>query len=342
MITNNGMSALEEFSDDRRSLVGMRRLIAVISFLLTGFWVTAASADLRTGWPRTDFSRASIDLSEIISGGPPKDGIPSIDDPAFRSLIAADRDSSEPAITVVIDGDARAYPLGILLWHEIVNDTVGGKPVAVTYCPLCNSGIVFIRKVNNRKTTFGTSGMLRQSDMVMYDRATESWWQQFVGEAIVGEMTGTVLDRVPARIESLARFAERNEQGQVLVPRDPSFRQYGRNPYGKYDTADWPMLYRGDYEGPVAPLARVVVVGSQAWSLDLVREKVIVESGDLRISWQSGLKSVLDTSDISKGRDVGNIVVQRRTEEGYVDIEYDIPFAFAFMAFAPQGTIHTK
>lgn len=320
----------------------MRRLPGLIMTCVMGFWVTTASADLRTGWPETDFSRVSIDLSEVISGGPPRDGIPSIDDPVFRSLTAADKDSSEPAITVVVNGDARAYPLSILLWHEIVNDTVGGKPVAITYCPLCNSGIVFVRKVNNKETTFGTSGMLRHSDMVMYDRATESWWQQFVGEAIVGEMTGTVLDRVPARIESLARFAKRNKRGSVLVPSDPSFRQYGRNPYKNYDTADWPFLYRGEYEGPVAPLARVVVVGSHAWPLDLLRKKEVVEVGDLRISWQTGLNSVLDTSDISQGRDVGNIVVQRKTEDGYVDIEYDMPFAFAFKAFVPQGIIHTK
>lgn len=342
MISTKRMHEFEEFVDDRRGLAGMRRSIGVTTVCLIGLWVTTASADLRTGWPKTDFSRASIDLSEVISGGPQKDGIPSIDNPVFRPLTAADKGSSEPAITVVIDGDARAYPLGILLWHEIVNDTVGGKPVAVTYCPLCNSGIVFIRKVNNKETTFGTSGMLRHSDMIMYDRATESWWQQFVGEAIVGQMTGTVLKRVPARIESLARFATRNEDGSVLVPSDPSFRQYGRNPYKKYDTADWPMLYRGDYDGPVAPLARVVVVGSQAWPLDLVRKRGLIEVGDLRVSWQAGLKSVLDASDISKGRDVGSVIVQRKTESGYVDIEHDIPFAFAFKAFVPQGIIHTK
>lgn len=326
----------------------MKRPLAVVTVLLIGLYVAMTSAvsdvpaDLRAAWPLTDFSKTSVDFTELVPGGPPKDGIPAIDDPVFRLLNLGDRDSSEPAITVVIDGDARAYPLSILLWHEIVNDTVGGAPVAVTYCPLCNSGIVFIRKVNNVETTFGTSGMLRHSDMVMYDRTSYSWWQQFVGEAIVGQMTGTVLDRVPARIESLALFASRNSNGKVLVPSSPSFREYGRTPYKKYDTSDWPFLYKGRYEGPVAPLARVVAVGNEAWPVTLIRKKKLVEAGDLRISWQQGQNSVLDASKISRGRDIGNIVVQRRTENGYVDIEHDIPFAFAFKAFVPQGTIHSE
>ena len=101
---------------------------------------------------------------------------------------------TEPVIGLVVNGDARAYPLKILIWHEIVNDTVGGVPVTVTYCPLCNSAIVFERTVDGRVLDFGTTGKLRNSDLVMYDRQTESWWQQFSGTAIVGAMTGTKLD----------------------------------------------------------------------------------------------------------------------------------------------------
>ncbi len=127
-------------------------------------------------WPNTDFSRAEVAFREILSGGPPKDGILAIDDPHFSPVpqggdLYADR---EPVMSVRIDGEARAYPLSILMWHEIVNDTLADTPISVTFCPLCNSGIVFDRRVEGIETTFGTTGKLRNSDMVMYDRLTES------------------------------------------------------------------------------------------------------------------------------------------------------------------------
>jgi hypothetical protein len=150
----------------------------------------------RAEWPQTDFSRHSVPFEEIISGGPPKDGIPSIESPSFVTAAEADLPGEEPVIGLVLDGDARAYPLRILMWHEIVNDEVGGVPVAVTYCPLCNTGIVFDRRIEGRVLEFGTTGKLRKSDLVMYDRQTESWWQQFLGEAIVGELTGTWLEMI--------------------------------------------------------------------------------------------------------------------------------------------------
>ncbi len=141
-------------------------------------------------WPNTDFDKSSIDYSEIMSGGPPKDGIPSIDKPEFvsveRMVEAKVLAGTEPVVSFAIDGDSRAYPLRILIWHEIVNDTVGGVPVTVTYCPLCNSAIAFDRRVGDRVLDFGTTGKLRNSDLVMYDRQTESWWQQLMGQDIVG------------------------------------------------------------------------------------------------------------------------------------------------------------
>ena len=174
----------------------------------------------RYAWPKTDFSKTSIDFDEIMSGGPPKDGIPSIDAPRFVPVAeSSDLAATEPVIGLVVAGDARAYPLRILIRHEIVNDTVGGIPVAVTYCPLCNSAVVFDRRVAGEATEFGTTGKLRNSDLVMYDRATESWWQQFLGEAIVGARTGTRLKVLPARLESWERFAQRFPDGRVLVPR---------------------------------------------------------------------------------------------------------------------------
>src|ERR687891_499890 len=148
---------------------------------------------------RTDTSKALVPLDEIISGGPPPDGIPAIDRPAFVSPSEAARwlVPKEPVLAVQVKGDARAYPLQILMWHEIVNDVVGGVPVTVTYCPLCNSGIVFERVVDGTTLDFGTSGKLYKSDLVMYDRQTESLWSHFTGQAVIGTLTGAQLELIP-------------------------------------------------------------------------------------------------------------------------------------------------
>ena len=314
-----------------------------VALLLTSAGAVLAGPEdyWRGEWPRTDFARRAIDLEEIISGGPPKDGIPSIDDPLFSPLSEiTDIAPTEPVVGLVIEGDARAYPLRVMTWHEIVNDTVGGVPVAVTYCPLCNSAIVFDRRVGGSATTFGTTGKLRKSDLVMYDRETESWWQQFLGEAIVGERTGTQLRIVPARLESFARFAARHPEGKVLIPNNPEMRRYGMNPYAGYDSSVQPFLFRGELPKGIPALSRVVKVGDEAWSLELLRDRRRVERGDLVLTWEPGQNSALDARAISEGRDVGNVVVQRRAENGLEDVPYDVTFAFVFTAFHPEGTLH--
>ena len=291
-------------------------------------------------WPQTDFATASVGFDEIRSGGPPKDGIPSIDNPAFKAVAeVTDLSATEPVIGLAINGDARAYPLRILTWHEIVNDTVGGVPVSVTYCPLCNSAVVFERTVAGEVTEFGTTGKLRNSDLVMYDRATESWWQQFLGEAIVGARTGTRLTIIPARLESWERFAARFPEGQVLIPNNPGLRPYGANPYVGYDSAFEPFLYDGEMPEGIAPMQRVVAVGDKAWSLALLREKGTIEDGDLVLNWEPGQASALDTRAIDEGRDVGNVTVQRSAAEGMIDVAYDVTFAFVFHAFRPESEI---
>ena len=288
-------------------------------------------------WPQTDFSRTSIDdWSEIMSGGPPKDGIPAIDDPQF--LRAQDETAlrgREPVITAEIEGAApRAYPIRYLMWHEIVNDTVGGVPVAVTYCPLCNSGMTFDRRVGGRVLSFGVSGKLRHSDMVMYDRQTESWWQQAVGRGIVGEMTGVDLRQLPTWMESWDQYRARNPGGLVMA--EPAHnRSYGRNPYRGYDRSTRPFLYNG--ENPphgIPPLERVVRVGDRAWPLTRIRDAGGVREAGLAISWEEGQASALDTGVISEGREVGTVRV--RDGQGR-DVAHDVMFAFAFHAFWPEG-----
>ena len=331
----------------RTSWVNAARVAAAV--LVTAVLVTAASAGanpLRWGseWPDTDFSKKSIDLGEILSGGPPKDGIPSIDDPEFRPISASpDLAATEPVIGLIVNGEARAYPLRVLIWHEIVNDTIGGVPVVVTYCPLCNSSIVFERRVDDRILDFGTTGKLRNSDLVMYDRQTESWWQQFSGEAIVGAMTGTELKVLPSRLESWERFKARAPEGKVLVPNNEGIRDYGRNPYIGYDSREVPYpLFRGPLPTDVNPMMRVVVVDDEAWTLPLIREDGPIIKDDVTIRWISGQNSALDSARIAGGRDVGNVIVQRGAGPEAEDVVHDVTFAFVFRAFHPEGAIHRK
>jgi len=253
---------------------------------------------------------------------------------------------TEPVISLAIGDDPRAYPLRVLIWHEIANDTVGDMPVAVTYCPLCNAALVFERKLDGRILEFGTTGNLRHSDLVMYDRQTESWWQQFTGDAIVGSLTGRQLRLLPSRLESFARFKAQFPDGLVLVPSNPGARKYGSNPYVGYDaTGERPFLYDGTLPEGIEAMERVVAIETapghhEAWSLALVRRKGEIESGDLVLKWEAGQASALDKHTIAAGRDIGNVTVRRRVNGRFSDIPYDVTFAFAFHAFRPESPIH--
>ncbi|MGH1413286.1 MAG: DUF3179 domain-containing protein [Pelagimonas sp.] len=289
-------------------------------------------------WPNTDFENTSIpNWVEIMSGGPPKDGIPALSDPQFFTV---DQETTiagnEPVITVEIEGERpRTYPIRYLTWHEIVNDQIGDTPVAVTFCPLCNSGLTFDRRVKGKVLTFGVSGKLRNSDMVMYDRETESWWQQAVGIGIVGDMNGVELRQLPSWMESWDQYKARNPNG--LVMGEPAWnRAYGRNPYTGYDRSHRPFLYSGEMPPHgIAPLMRVVRVGDRAWPMDrLAQEGNITEAG-VSLSWEAGQASALDAGVIAKGRDVGSVRV--RDGQGR-NLAHDVMFAFAFHAFWPDGT----
>ena len=181
-----------------------------------GYREELSSSGLRTGGWETDFSFHTVPFDSILSGGPPRDGIPPIDNPTFVEIKDADEwlETLEPVVSFELNGDARAYPLQILMWHEIVNCTVGGAPVSVTFCPLCNSAIVFDRNFNDLVLTFGTSGMLRNSDLIMWDRQTETWWQQLTGEGIIGQLAGHKLTFIPAQIISWEDFKAANPKGQ--------------------------------------------------------------------------------------------------------------------------------
>jgi hypothetical protein len=303
----------------------------------------------QSDFPKTDFGRATVSLDEIRDDGNFRDTIRPINSPKFQPVSELTAMGPlEPVLSLIIDGDARAYPLRILLWHEIVNDVVAGIPVLVSYCPLCNSGVVYDRRVGDAVLEFGNTGRIRHFDMVMYDRQSESWWQQFTGEAIVGEMSGTTLRIVPARLESLDKFRQRAPNGKLLIPDSVMTHPYGETPYMGMDslwvTQSRTMLrerYPYDLPEDVSPLTRVVVIGDTAWGLELLRARGRVESDDLIIEWEAGQNSLHDHPVILAGRDVGNVVVRRRAADGaFEDVPYDVTFAFAFRAFRPDGDLH--
>ena len=287
-------------------------------------------------WPNTDFCKSNVPFTEILSGSPPRDGIPAIDTP---EMIRVDQSKNipnrEPVMVVELDGEtARAYPIRYLMWHEIANDTVGGTPIAVTFCPLCNSGIIFDRRVSGKTLTFGVSGKLRNSDMIMFDRETESWWQQFNGTGIVGVQTGRKLKKLPGWMESWGAFKARNPNGLVMAE-PKSNRHYCQNPYAGYDSLDRPFLYNGEMPPHgIEPLSRVVVVKDRAWPLERLRKMNEITENGITISWTAGTASALDGAKIGQGKDVGSI---RVTNANGKDIAHDVAFAFAFHAFHPNG-----
>jgi len=278
------------------------------------------------GW-RTDFSRHSVPLSEFASGGPRRDGIPPIDRPKTVPVADAEGflDEREPVLVVEQGGAARAYPVQILVWHEIVNDRVGGRPIAVTYCPLCNSSVVFDRRVDGRELTFGTTGNLRKSDLVMWDRQTESWWQQLTAEAVVGKLTGRKLTVLPSQTLSWADYRKRFPRGDVLS-RDTGFsRDYGTNPYQGYETdGGEPMLFEGapDRRLPAKERVAAVTVGEATVVVPfsrLEREPVVNEEvGDVptAVLFKRGVVSALDAGAIADSAEVGTAAAFDRRLEG--------------------------
>jgi hypothetical protein len=295
------------------------------------------------GW-KTNIGKRSIELDEIISGGPGKDGIPALVDPKFVSLEEAGKwlGEKEPVISLVIDGEARAYPLQILIWHEIINDEFNGVPVAVTFCPLCYSAIAFDRRLDGKTYNFGVSGMLRHSDMIMFDRETESWWQQITGEAIVGDLTGKELKQIPAQIVGFKQFAEAFPKGLVVSRNTGYNRDYGRNPYVGYDEiGKAPFLFRGKLDDRLPPMEKIVVVEiggvSKAYPRTITRKMRVIndeiKSNSFVIFHNDGANSALDAGRISDSKDIG--------ATGVFDSEIDgkvLTFNFADGVFIDKET----
>jgi hypothetical protein len=307
------------------------RVTRITLAVLVGWWLVKnlASAQLPTDieWPNTDFDKRSVEMSEIMSGGPPKDGIPSIDNPRFLSVekATAEVNPREPVVAVALGGEARAYPLSILIWHEIVNDELGGQPITVTFCPLCNATVVYDRRVGDKVLDFGTTGRLRKSDMVMYDRQTESWWQQFTGVGIVGEMTGVTLMQVPAGIIAFEDFAAAHPAGKVLSRDTGQVRSYGSTPYRGYDDINnVPFLFSDPIDSRLPAMERVLNISlndvHRLYPFQIFENTPVINDqiGDTPIVVMSkrGTLSVLDASDINAARTIPSATAYSRSVGG--------------------------
>ncbi|MCK5735071.1 MAG: DUF3179 domain-containing protein, partial [Spirochaetaceae bacterium] len=234
----------------------------------------------------TDFSRMLINPSSILSGGPPKDGIPAVDHPSYESTREAGGwlSDNEPVILVRVGNEARIYPIQILTWHEIINDELGGIPLTVSFCPLCNTGVVFKRSHSGLILDFGTTGRLRNSNLIMYDRQTESWWQQATGEAVIGDFAGDKLDFYPSLTLSFSQAQKTAPTADVLSQNTGFSRPYGQNPYSGYDSpAKQPFLFQGSIDPEWNSMERVVVLMHNG-EKRIIAYSEVVDAGLLQIS----------------------------------------------------------
>ncbi|MFK7794896.1 MAG: DUF3179 domain-containing protein [Gammaproteobacteria bacterium] len=289
----------------------------VLLYLVWGLTVFAEPPFADThDWVNTDFSHASVELSGMIEGGPGKDGIRSIEQPKFETIESGEQwlDDREPVVVFTSEKESRAYPLQILIYHEIINDQVGEHEVAITYCPLCNAAMVFSRRHNGALLDFGTTGKVYANNLVMYDRQTESWWLQFTGEAVVGNYLGESLQLLPSQIVSFKQFKDAYPLGKVLSNKTGFNKKYGVSPYVNYDSRALPIarFYRKSYDDQLPAMERVLgVVDSDvaiAFPFSYLNATPIVQtqagSLDVLIISKPGMASAVDARTIRESRDL--------------------------------------
>lgn len=329
MIIGGGFLANHYSSQAQRDLCGFERIVEA------------------NVWGNTDFCNSIYGPAQFNWGGVARDGITPIYPAGYvypeNIAVLGERAATyavgyqtieegnawladvSPVLVVEVNDEARAYPLGILTRHEIANTEIDGVPIAVTFCPLCNAGIAFERELNGQVFHFGVSGYLRNSDLVMWDHETESWWQQATGEGLVGEMAGEQLTFVPASMVSWADFKAGFPNGQVLAPPREDTFGYDYNPYAGYDTSSVPFLYRGFIDERLPAMTRVLTYVSRdndtpiavGYAFEILENTIVandvVAGVPLVAFWQPGAASALGNSRISEAQDVGSAVLFERT-----------------------------
>ena len=281
-----------------------------------------------------DGTKYIVDPSKIRGGGPPKDGIPSIDNPKFVSVDEADEwiEGNELILVMEHKGEKRIYPLQIMVWHEIVNDNIAGDPILITYCPLCGSGIAYERTIDGGAVEFGTSGKLYNSNLVMYDRLTDTYWSQIDGVAIVGELTGSELTDISIDTVSWGEYTEfaENRDAQVLSQDTGFSREYGRDPYGNYYTDSF-LIFPVEQEDNRVH-AKTVIFGIEVdGAYTAYRESDLLENSEIT--------DVVNGVNVKVTREADGIVtiINLDTQE---EIVKERDFWFAWYAFHPETSLY--
>jgi hypothetical protein len=290
-------------------------ILVIVGFLVGGAGLMSqmTSGAMQQTW-ETDFTKTQVPLSEIMPMGE-RDTMTPIDAPVWKTVTEVTwLGDKSPVIVVHVSEPARAYPLTVLIHHGVVNDVAGDVPIAVTFCPLCNSAIVYERTVNQQVLRFGTTGAIRNSNLMMWDDLTQSWWQQFTGKAIVGTYSGVTLQVVPSQIVGFSTFATRYPNGVVLVgDANLPVVSYGRNPYIGYDTSAQPFMYSENVDPRLFATERVLaaLINGQAIAYPfsvLSAQNVVndtVNGWDVVAFWQAGAASAQDSAKVDDSRDVG-------------------------------------
>jgi hypothetical protein len=284
--------------------------------------VPSALADL----DHASFPEPLIDTNDIVRLLPP-DQIPAIDEPKFQPAGEADwLEKDEPVLSLTVGDETRAYPLQIMTWHEIANDTVGGVPVAVTYCPLCNSGVAFERELDGQVLDFGVSGMLYVDNLIMFDRQTQSLWPQLTGEASVGHLTGSKLTPIPMGVVGWDQFRSSHPDSLVLTRDTGHQRDYGTNPYVEYDDPGSAPLVPppGEADDRLPLKQRVVGIERDGEAVAINRDDLRQEGaipvelgGEQLVAWhRGGQRSALGEADIASADDIGTVGVFSATRDG--------------------------
>lgn len=271
---------------------------------------------------------STVPADEVLAGGPPRDGIPALMTPRVQSAAEAGWADDEMVLAIAIGGEARAYPIAILSWHELVNDELGGQPILVSYCPLCGTGLAFDRRAGGRARTFGVSGLLYRSDLLLYDRETESLWSQIASEAVTGPALGTRLRLLRSEMARWGEWKRDHPATTVLSPDTGHRRDYGRSPYGDYAVSErlyFPVPQDARYHPKMPTLgARLVGGPARAYpAAELVRAGGSVEDRlagrAIRVSYDPE-RQVFDA-------------------EAPSDVELIEGYWFAWAAFHPQTTV---
>lgn len=306
---------------------------ATFIFVLTFFmsFQMAFAKPVKNGF---NLSNSVIPITKVLSGGPPRDGIPSIDKPKFISASKADfLKDDDRVLGVLLDGDARAYPIRILNWHEIVNDDFSGQGVAVTFCPLCGSGIVYSADIEGKNRQFGVSGLLYNSDVLLYDRESETLWSQILAKGVSGPLVNKKLKVLPSSHTSWAAWKKKHPNTKVLSTDTGFARDYNRSPYGSYDS-DVATFFPVEFKSKrYHPKERVL-------GINLNGKQKVYPFSELAKHTDGILQDTFDGKDIIIQFDAENRDGEIKTETGETITSMNT-FWFAWYGFYPESEIYT-